>query len=196
MSSSGIEGSSIIPSDGLAGGSGSKDANRPGNGVRAPGVAVRNVQTQHGDYRSVDEENIVVLRNCLSPVPGSVSPDLPFEDIKIGSLEDGKVKASEDGKGEPAVEGMVTETGDLGQAAGSGEIVEEQVVWIEPFDADGNEVSVFYFGRSSYILPFELGTGGWVLYTYLNPSFKKLIYRVDVASMLSILGYGLNIVGD
>lgn len=31
--------------------------------------AVRNVQTQHGDYRSVDEENIVVLRNCLSPVP-------------------------------------------------------------------------------------------------------------------------------
>lgn len=32
-------------------------------------AAVRNVQTQHGDYRSVDEENIVVLRNCLSPVP-------------------------------------------------------------------------------------------------------------------------------
>lgn len=31
--------------------------------------AVRNVQTQHGDYRTVDEENIVVLRNCLSPVP-------------------------------------------------------------------------------------------------------------------------------
>lgn len=31
--------------------------------------AVRNVQTQHGDYRTVDEENIVVIRNCPSPVP-------------------------------------------------------------------------------------------------------------------------------
>lgn len=30
---------------------------------------VRNVQTQHGDYRSVDEENIVVLQRCLSPPP-------------------------------------------------------------------------------------------------------------------------------
>lgn len=36
-------------------------------------AAVRNVQTQHGDYRSVDEENIVVLRNCLSPVPTRVA---------------------------------------------------------------------------------------------------------------------------
>lgn len=30
----------------------------------------RNAMTQHGDYRSVDEENIVVLRFCHSPVPG------------------------------------------------------------------------------------------------------------------------------
>lgn len=29
----------------------------------------RNAKTQHGDYRSVDEENIVVLRFCHSPVP-------------------------------------------------------------------------------------------------------------------------------
>ena len=33
--------------------------------------AVRNVQTQHGDYRTVDEENIVVLplARCHSPEP-------------------------------------------------------------------------------------------------------------------------------
>lgn len=32
---------------------------------------VRNVQTQHGDYRTVDEENIVVLplARCHSPEP-------------------------------------------------------------------------------------------------------------------------------
>lgn len=28
---------------------------------------IRTVQTQHGDYRTVDEENIVVLVRCLSP---------------------------------------------------------------------------------------------------------------------------------
>lgn len=33
--------------------------------------AVRNVQTQHGDYRTVDEENIVILplARCHSPEP-------------------------------------------------------------------------------------------------------------------------------
>lgn len=43
--------------------------------------AVRNVQTQHGDYRTVDEENIVVLplARCHSPEPpidesGEVQP--------------------------------------------------------------------------------------------------------------------------
>lgn len=35
------------------------------------GAAVRNVQTQHGDYRTVDEENIVILplARCHSPEP-------------------------------------------------------------------------------------------------------------------------------
>lgn len=34
-------------------------------------ASVRNVQTQHGDYRTVDEENIVVLplARCNSPEP-------------------------------------------------------------------------------------------------------------------------------
>lgn len=30
---------------------------------------VRTVQTQHGDYRTVDEENIVLLKITRSPVP-------------------------------------------------------------------------------------------------------------------------------
>nr|XP_019550551.2 uncharacterized protein LOC109420646 [Aedes albopictus] len=35
-------------------------------------AAFRNVNTQHGDYRSVDEENIVVFRVCHSPEPKPV----------------------------------------------------------------------------------------------------------------------------
>lgn len=35
----------------------------------------RNAQTQHGDYRSVDEENIVVLPKCLSPEPAVADGD-------------------------------------------------------------------------------------------------------------------------
>lgn len=54
---------------------------------------VRNVQTQHGDYRSVDEENIVVLRVCNSPVP-----------IRAAKLEDG---VSEDAEREPGTEQVV-----------------------------------------------------------------------------------------
>ncbi len=50
------------------------------NGVSASVVvddtnrSVRNVQTQHGDYRTVDEENIVVLplARCDSPEPEPV----------------------------------------------------------------------------------------------------------------------------
>lgn len=39
--------------------------------VDATKHAVRNVQTQHGDYRTVDEENIVILplARCHSPEP-------------------------------------------------------------------------------------------------------------------------------
>lgn len=41
--------------------------------VAAAAVATfRNVNTQHGDYRSVDEENIVVFRVCHSPEPKPV----------------------------------------------------------------------------------------------------------------------------
>lgn len=65
--------------------------------------AVRNVQTQHGDYRSVDEENIVVLRNCVSPVPTRA------------------VKAIDD----------TGDDGD--EIDAESETDAEQVVWIEPF---------------------------------------------------------------
>lgn len=43
-------------------------------------TAVRNVQTQHGDFRTVDEENIVVLRNCPSPLPVAASTSLLDDD--------------------------------------------------------------------------------------------------------------------
>lgn len=44
----------------------------------------RNAKTQHGDYRSVDEENIVVLRFCHSPVPGAYE-ESGGDDIGEGS---------------------------------------------------------------------------------------------------------------
>lgn len=50
-------------------------------------ISKRNVQTQHGDYRSVDEENIVVLRQCVSPDPyaatdeGEQSGDNPVREV-------------------------------------------------------------------------------------------------------------------
>ena len=40
---------------------------------------IRSVQTQHGDYRTVDEENIVIIKNCLSPVH---EPDLTLEPLE------------------------------------------------------------------------------------------------------------------
>lgn len=38
-------------------------------------VTFRNVNTQHGDYRTVDDANIVVLRICLSPSPSAECDD-------------------------------------------------------------------------------------------------------------------------
>ena len=51
------------------------------DGSTSQKAAVRNVQTQHGDYRSVDEENIVVLARCLSPEPDSVSEENSDGDV-------------------------------------------------------------------------------------------------------------------
>lgn len=47
----------------------------------------RNAKTQHGDYRSVDEENIVVLRFCHSPVPGEGESTSTEEDGTIVEKE-------------------------------------------------------------------------------------------------------------
>lgn len=50
-------------------------ADTPGEEAVAAVVKFRNVNTQHGDYRSVDEANIVVLRLCHSPEPKPVLVD-------------------------------------------------------------------------------------------------------------------------
>ncbi|XP_053697758.1 pseudouridylate synthase RPUSD2 [Sabethes cyaneus] len=64
----------------------------------------RNVNSQHGDYRSVDEENIVVLRKCFSPQPealkdGEEEPQvlwfeefIPPADLQIIMSEKDKTK--------------------------------------------------------------------------------------------------------
>ncbi|XP_062551849.1 uncharacterized protein LOC134217095 isoform X2 [Armigeres subalbatus] len=38
-------------------------------------VTFRNVNTQHGDHRTVDEANIVVFRICHSPTPSALCDD-------------------------------------------------------------------------------------------------------------------------
>lgn len=48
---------------------------------------VRNVLTQHGDHRSVDEENIVVLRNCVSPDPHAMDTDTETIEDDVKALE-------------------------------------------------------------------------------------------------------------
>lgn len=54
-----------------------------GSGKIENAKAVRNVLTQHGDYRTVDEENIVVLRNCVSPDPVTTSTEGQEEDVEV-----------------------------------------------------------------------------------------------------------------
>lgn len=58
-----------------------------GNGV------IRTVQTQHGDFRKVDEENIVVLVRCHTPLPENEE-----------QLQQGSVWIQEDEFGRDAVE--------------------------------------------------------------------------------------------
>lgn len=86
-----------------------------GNPVIEPASAkktVRNVQTQHGDYRSVDEENIVLVKSCiwLEGIPA----------------EDGEAKS-----GDEKDEGEPSSAQDEPNTASD---EPEQVVWIEPFD--------------------------------------------------------------
>lgn len=52
--------------------------------VAAITSAMRTVQTQHGDYRTVDEENIVLLKITRSPVP---TEEVEFIWIPDPSLE-------------------------------------------------------------------------------------------------------------
>lgn len=82
----------------------------------------RNVQTQHGDYRSVDEENIVVLQRCLSPEPIRWLEDDAKEAAAISG--DDEMKTDE-------IKSLVASS------------AEEQVVWIEPFH-DVKVCSVYF----------------------------------------------------
>lgn len=75
----------------------------------------RNVQTQHGDYRSVDEENIFLIARCLWPE----DEKKPYKPFASTSSED-----NVEGSGSKASE----------------EEEPEQVVWIEPFE---NEVRFY-----------------------------------------------------
>lgn len=72
---------------------------------------MRNVLIQHGDYRSVDEENIVVLKQCHSPQPPGTAIRAAGEDP------------------------------DDDQPGTSHMDDEEQYLWIEPFADDDSEVS-------------------------------------------------------
>lgn len=84
---------------------------------------MRNVQTQHGDYRSVDEENTFLISRCLWP-----DDDKGLSSSQATTSSDNSASASGSG-------GSGSSSGGVDQPA----IEEpEQVVWIEPF---ANEVS-------------------------------------------------------
>ncbi|XP_050094932.1 uncharacterized protein LOC126577386 [Anopheles aquasalis] len=54
-------------------------------------VRVRNAQTQHGHYSSVDEENIVVLQRCFTPPAPDEDAELEvvwFEEFVPSSSEE------------------------------------------------------------------------------------------------------------
>lgn len=102
--------SGISSGDGVAG---------AGNPVIQPASAkktVRNVQTQHGDYRSVDEENIVLVKSCIW-----------LEGIPV---EDAAAKSGDEGEASSATDGPVSTSDEPSSASDE----PEQVVWIEPFD--------------------------------------------------------------
>lgn len=83
---------------------------------------MRNVQTQHGDYRSVDEENIFLIARCLWPddTEPSTSVATTSSDNSAGASDSAEAGSSSSGcVDQPPKEDT------------------EQVVWIEPF---ANEV--------------------------------------------------------
>lgn len=54
-------------------------------------VGLRNAQTQHGHYSSVDEENIVVLQRCYTPPAADEDAELEvvwFEEFVPPSSEE------------------------------------------------------------------------------------------------------------
>lgn len=88
--------------------------------------AVRNVQTQHGDYRSVDAENIFLIPRCLWP-------DEDIEESTLVATTSSDNSAGASGSGNAG--GGSSSSGCVEQPPKEEEA--EQVVWIEPF---ANEV--------------------------------------------------------
>lgn len=78
---------------------------------------MRNVQTQHGDYRSVDEGNVFLIARCLWP------DDFDKEQSEVQATTSSDTSASASASGSSADQPGPEET--------------EQCVWIEPF---ANEV--------------------------------------------------------
>lgn len=111
MSSSAKQDSTPLPIDGGVTPMSCDDTNQS---VVIATKAIRNVQTQHGDYRSVDEENIVLIAKLVFDEPPREGADSSLVDVNSRIEQPG------------SSDGPPTGT--------------DQVVWIEPFKEDGTEV--------------------------------------------------------
>lgn len=80
---------------------------------------MRNVQTQHGDYRSVDAENIFLIARCLWP-----DDDMKPAPLLATTSKDDGASASASASGCADQEPAAEET--------------EQVVWVEPLASEVN----------------------------------------------------------
>lgn len=107
----------------------------------------RNVQTQHGDYRFVDELNIFLIPRCLWPenkpktwLPTTSTKNLK-EDLKDESKDESKEELKDESKEESKEKPMEESKVELKKEP---EEEEEQVVWIEPF---ADEVCFFFLGH-------------------------------------------------
>lgn len=82
---------------------------------------VRNVQTQHGDYRSVDAENIFLIARCLWPDDDDKN-QAPLKATTSTDNSDGAGASTSDNVSDACADQQPESTEET-----------EQVVWIEPF---------------------------------------------------------------
>lgn len=96
---------------------------------------MRNVQTQHGDYRTVDEENTFLIARCLWP---------DDDDKEQSTL---LATASSDNIAGASGSGNASGSSSSGCVDQPAKEETEQVVWIEPF---ANEVCLQLFCSQNY----------------------------------------------